>query len=393
MKTPAISLLRKSRTIGFALLCASASVARAGDPPVESKAVEPPAPDIAQPWRFCLALPGWLAATSGTIGLQGYNSHVYMSPKTLLEHTDMIATVSAEARKGRFGIYGDLLYVSASDGIGTDGLIQKVDVRLDQYLIDMELNYRVLEGPRGFLDVRAGVRYTNLYNKLTISPNDDEIDRASTDLVDDIGDRVRERLAELDLRGRLRTVLAERVRGVTDRIEGIGGERPALPIAPVGARRPGRLNEVVRVVVDRRLNELAAALRAEAAATTERLREEARSRIDRVKKRIAKEISNELKDGLDNSFSLAEDWWDPYIGLRARLNLSKAFYLTAKADIGGFGVGSDLTWQASGALGCQLTRHIHAELGYRYLYTDYNKDGFLYEVSQSGVEITAGVAF
>jgi len=393
MKISAASLFRKSRAIGFALLCTSAGLARAGDPLVDAKAVEPPAPDMAQPWRFCLALPSWLAATSGTIGLDGVNSHVYLGADTLIKNLDMIATFSAEARKGRFGIYGDFLYVSASDGIGQTGLIEKVDVRLDQYLIDMELNYRVLEGPRGFLDVRAGVRYTNLYNKLTISPNDDEIERASTDLVDDIGDRVRERLAELDLRGKLRTALESRVRGLTDQIEGVDGERPALPIAPLGARRPGRVGELVRAAIDRRVNELAAALRAEAAATTERLREEARSRIDRIKKRIANEVSDKLKSELDNSFSLDEDWWDPYVGLRARFNLSKAFYLTAKADIGGFGIGSDLTWQASGALGCQVTRNLHAELGYRYLYTDYNKDGFLYEVSQSGVEITAGITF
>jgi hypothetical protein len=239
MKTPATSLLRKSRTIGVALLCASAAMARAGDSPVDAKAIEPPAPEMAQPWRFCLALPGWLAATSGTIGLDGVNSHVYLGADTLIKNLDMIATFSAEARKGRFGIYGDFLYVSASDGIGQTGLIEKVDVRL----------------------------------------------------------------AELDLCGKLRTALESRVRSLTDQIEGVDGKRPALPIAPLGARCPGCVGELVRAAIDRRVNELA------------------------------------------------------------------------------------------GALGCQVTRHIHAELGYRYLYTDYNKDGFLYEVSQSGVEITAGITF
>jgi hypothetical protein len=386
MKPPMTSLLRKSRSIGFALLCAGGATARAGDQHVESKAVEPPAIEPAQPWRFSFAMPGWLAATSGTIGLDGVNSHVYLGADTLLKHLDMVGSVSAEARKGRFGMYGDFLYVSASDGIGNDGLIEKVDVRLDQYLIDLELNYRVLEGPRGWLDVRAGVHYTNLYNKLTISPNDKEIDRASTNLVDEVGDLVRESLGELDLRG----VLEERISG---RLAGLNGERPALPIAPVGGREPGRLDELIRAIIERRAESLAAALRAEVEAATEQLREEARRRIDATKRKIADEIATTLKKELDHSFSLAEDWWDPYVGVRARLNLSKAFYLTAKADIGGFGVGSDLTWQASGALGCQVTRSLHAEIGYRYLYTDYDHDGFVYDVSQSGVEITAGITF
>jgi predicted metal-binding membrane protein len=33
------------------------------------------------------------------------------------------------------------------------------------------------------------------------------------------------------------------------------------------------------------------------------------------------------------------------IGLRGRLNLTKAFYLTAETDVGGFGIGSDMQWR------------------------------------------------
>ncbi len=394
MKTSINSLLRTSAGASLALLLVSSAVAQDGKGSAELKPIVPKESMLADPWTFTLAMPSWLASTSGTTGVDGVNSHVYLGADTILKHLDMIGSFAGEARKGRFGIYGDFLYVSASDGAGQTGLIEKVDVRLDQYLIDLELNYRVLEGPRGFVDVRAGVRYTNLYSQLTISPNDEQIDRASTALVDDIGDRVREALAALDLRGRLRSALDERVQAsVTRHITGVNGKRQDLANVPLGAREPGRLSEVIRALIDRRLDDLIAARRAEAAATTEELRAAARRRIDTLKKRIAKDVANKLKDGLDNTFTLAEDWWDPYVGVRARLNLTKAFYLTAKADIGGFGVGSDLTWQASGALGCQLTRSIHAELGYRYLYTDYNKDGFLYEVSQSGVEITAGITF
>lgn len=381
-----MSKLKLSLTLAL-LSTASAFAGETAKQPV-------PLAPLEDQWRFTLALPGWLAATSGTIGLDGINSKVYLGADTLLKHLDMVASLSAEARKGRFGIYGDLLYVSASDGIGRDGLLQKVDVRLDQYLIDMELNYRVLEGAWGFLDVRAGVRYTNIYNRLTTAPNDDEIDRASATLVNNIGDRVRERLAELDLRGKLRSALAERVhQDITDKISGVGDERQTLPIAPLGGRARDRIGEAVRAAVDRRLNELATAIRAEVAATTERLRAEARRRVDAVKKRISRDVASKLKDGLDNTFTVAEQWWDPYVGIRARYNLNNAFYLTAKADIGGFGVGSDLTWQASGALGCQVTRYIHTEIGYRYLSTDYHNDNFSYNVAQSGVEITTGISF
>ncbi|MCE9610314.1 MAG: hypothetical protein K8R23_08990 [Chthoniobacter sp.] len=375
-------------TLTFVQITAPAVCAGERSPVDSKKAVIPPEP--VDHWQFMLAMPGWLAATSGTIGVDGINSHVYLGADTLIRHLDMIASFSAEARKGRFGIYGDLLYVSASDGIGTNGLIEKVDFRLDQYLIDMELNYRVLEGPSGFLDLRAGVRYTNLYNKLTISPNDEAIDRASASLVEEAGRLVRQRLSALDLAGRLRGALKQRV---TDKLEGLRGERPALPIAPIGGGRPGRVDELIRAIIDRRAESFAAALRAEAAAATAQLRTAAQQRVNAVKNRISKEIASTLKRELDNSFSLAEDWWDPYVGLRGRYNINKAWYLTAKGDIGGFGVGSDLTWQLSGALGVQVTRSLFVEAGYRYLYTDYNKDNFVYEVTQSGVEITAGITF
>jgi hypothetical protein len=77
-----------------------------------------------------------------------------------------------------------------------------------------------------------------------------------------------------------------------------------------------------------------------------------------------------LKSQLDRSLDRTDDCFDPYIGLGARYNFSTAFYLTGKADVGGSGVGSDITTEVSGAFGCQITRNILSEIGYRYLYTD-----------------------
>ena len=99
---------------------------------------------------------------------------------------------------------------------------------------------------------------------------------------------------------------------------------------------------------------------------------------------------------MNRSFSFYDSWTDPLIGLRGRFNLSKAFYLTAESDVGGFGIGSDIAVQAYAALGCQITRIIHAEVGYRYLYEDFRDEGandFLYQVSLHGAQITMGLNF
>jgi hypothetical protein len=407
--------MKSLHKLGLALFLAGSLHAAAGTPaPTERdmKGVTPAAPPEKQ-WEFALAIPSWLAATSGTIGLDDTNSHVYMGADTLLKHLDMTASLSAEAHKGRFGIYGDFLYVKVSDAVYSDGLIGKADLHLDEWLANFELTYRVVERPWGYVDLRAGVRYTSIYNSIITNANNSAINDASTKLVDDIGQKVADRLTELDLKSHLQSVLVDRIRARLGRIEGLQADRPALAIAPISGgrlssaerrriRRDGLdgepvaaalATELIRTKINQRLDDLAAALRARAEARTDALRAQAQNRIDHLKSKLAGEIAAALKSELATSASLEERWLDPYVGIATRYNLCKACYLTAKADIGGFGVGSEITWQASCALGCQLTRSIFVEAGYRYLYTDYNQGGFLYDVTQSGAQITAGIRF
>ncbi len=55
--------------------------------------------------------------------------------------------------------------------------------------------------------------------------------------------------------------------------------------------------------------------------------------------------------------------------------------------------GSRITCQIYGALGCQLARNLYAEAGYRYLYVDYRHDGFIYDVSTGGAQVTMEINF
>jgi hypothetical protein len=97
--------------------------------------------------------------------------------------------------------------------------------------------------------------------------------------------------------------------------------------------------------------------------------------------------------GSYRSFSFYDDWFDPVIGLRGRFNLNKAFYLTVESDVGGFGIGSDIALQEYAALGCQITRNIFPEVGYRYLYDDFRDTNFLYQMSLHGAQITVEINF
>jgi hypothetical protein len=80
-------------------------------------------------------------------------------------------------------------------------------------------------------------------------------------------------------------------------------------------------------------------------------------------------------------------------GVRGRYNFTDRFYIVGRADIGGFGVGSDLAWQLYGALGWHLTPHTTVELGYRYLYMDYTRGGFVYDLATHGAFVGMGFTF
>ena len=65
------------------------------------------------------------------------------------------------------------------------------------------------------------------------------------------------------------------------------------------------------------------------------------------------------------------DFVDPIIGIRTRMDLTDKLALNLEGDIGGFGVGSDFTWNAQGSFSYQFTHLISAFAGYRVLYVDY----------------------
>lgn len=55
--------------------------------------------------------------------------------------------------------------------------------------------------------------------------------------------------------------------------------------------------------------------------------------------------------GIGRSVDESESWVDPLIGSRFGIDLSDHWNLTAEADVGGFGVGSDFAWNAQAFLG------------------------------------------
>jgi hypothetical protein len=93
--------------------------------------------------------------------------------------------------------------------------------------------------------------------------------------------------------------------------------------------------------------------------------------------------------GLDASSSAS--WIDPWLGARWRRELWRGFDLTLRGDVGGFGVGSDFTWQALAALRITLGDHWSFDVGYRALSVDFDDDDLDYDALAHGPVI--GLAF
>jgi hypothetical protein len=87
----------------------------------------------------------------------------------------------------------------------------------------------------------------------------------------------------------------------------------------------------------------------------------------------------------------SKSWIDPVIGLNGSWKINDRWFVQAGGDVGGFGVNSDLIWQANAALGYHFTESISGLLGYRGLGVDYSDGGFLVDTVAHGPAI--GVIF
>lgn len=105
--------------------------------------------------------------------------------------------------------------------------------------------------------------------------------------------------------------------------------------------------------------------------------------------------SLDLRPGLLPAFhaSATQNWVDPVMGGRFRLNLGKGLFLMLKGDAGGFGAGSQETWQIYTGLGKDFKRRYSAFAGYRRLSVNYRNGAFVYDANMNGSLLGLNVRF
>ncbi|MGE0641015.1 MAG: hypothetical protein AB7G12_10760 [Thermoanaerobaculia bacterium] len=93
--------------------------------------------------------------------------------------------------------------------------------------------------------------------------------------------------------------------------------------------------------------------------------------------------------------STSESWVDPVVGFRWSTTGSERWAFWIRGDVGGFGVGSERSWNAVAALSFRLTERVRLGAGYRALDIEYEhgsgSDRFVYDTRMEGP--VAGLSF
>jgi hypothetical protein len=238
-----------------------------------AKVLEQPPVKTAEPWQITVGGPGWLAGVSGTTGFRGINTNINVGVGQILKHINVIDTLGGEVRRGRFGVLGDFLYLNAQAGTGeSSGLVSKVDLGLQQFLGEFFGSYRVIERPRGWVDLLAGFRYTYLGEQVGLQANNLAIDGASTQLVDQFAQQLATPNSDL------RTLIQQ---NIVDKLTALDGRNPKLPVAPIAGGQKDKIRDLVLQVIQTRQPELVEAIRAGAEA-----------RVNQLKAQLSGQISN-----------------------------------------------------------------------------------------------------
>jgi hypothetical protein len=351
-------------------------------------------------WSCVLEPYVWAMGLSGDVGVKGLPpSNVNFSSKTVLENLDWGIFARGEVRKGRWGLLADGYYAALSGSGNLDNKIyDSVSLGLQQSLVSVALAYRIIDDRRGFLDVYAGMRYNFLGLQADASLNDSRIDQIGTTAADAIASRIQQNIqAKLssiklpsasDIESLAQTRLRNRV--VEEVIERDPDLR-RLVLAGMIKRKlvQGRVVEAMNNYVRAEAQALAARVQTRATLASARLQ----SAADSAKKKLANAIASQIESATPTYASGDQWWFDPIIGMRGQVNLTRWLFLAAQGDVGGFGAGSQIAWNVQATIGVNFTRNIFGEIGYRYMYVDYTNGGFVYDMNSFGLYSGIGVRF
>jgi hypothetical protein len=91
------------------------------------------------------------------------------------------------------------------------------------------------------------------------------------------------------------------------------------------------------------------------------------------------------------NFSVSQNWVDPLVGARIETALSPKIVLNIMGDVGGWGAGSQLDYEATGLLGYRINPKWLLQVGYRYMDIDYRNGGTVLDIAMPGIMFGATI--
>jgi hypothetical protein len=107
------------------------------------------------------------------------------------------------------------------------------------------------------------------------------------------------------------------------------------------------------------------------------------------------QVDATLEPGLlgQQESSLDKTLIDPLVGARTHIDIMDGIGVSAAFDVGGFGVGTDLTWQVLGTVDYAFNDWISLRIGYRHMSISYSNDSSDLDLNLSGPIIGTGFRF
>ena len=130
-------------------------------------------PTSGDQWEFQLAPYAWLSGQNGTVatlpGLPPADVDVDFYDD-IWGNINLAGMLVGEARKGRFGLFMDIVYtdIEMEDPTAYGILYSAVDTQTKSWMVSIAGLYRLAEHQNRFLDVIAGVRYWSVDTDLTL---------------------------------------------------------------------------------------------------------------------------------------------------------------------------------------------------------------------------------
>ena len=306
-----------------------------------------PAPPPSE-WQFSLTPYGWLTGVNGSATARGHSVDFDASFIDLVEESDSILALMGfvEARKGRLALFTDAVWqdlnfdahhtvdigkrasgnpfekfpnlnVSVKANLNLNAQAQ---MHYQATIIQSGAGYEVAKwsgnGSTTAVDVLAGARYWNEQTNLSLN--------VSGNLTADITGRARVSTADI-----VRLVL----------------ERRGLDFS-------SRKGKFVQRLIERRFG----------------------NQTQLIERTVQIEVSRALATSGTGDL----EWVDPFVGARIRHEFGHNKDVMIEGDVGGFGAGSEFSWQLVGTYGFDVNvfgSTMHSVVGYRALAVDYSENG------------------